>query len=68
MNTLIQPKPKWIRRPSPKDGKTYATLMRNCINDEWESTAIADPIAKNGWRSGNWQDWAKEVKAYRPIA
>jgi phosphoribosylaminoimidazole carboxylase (NCAIR synthetase) len=60
--------PKWNRSPSPKDGKTYATSMKNFIGDEWESTAQADPTAVNGWRNGKWQDYGKEVRAWRPLA
>lgn len=65
-----QPKPKWSRSPSPTDGKTYHTFLKNCIGDEWESIDIADPQAANGWASpiSTWQDWAKEVKAWRPLS
>ncbi len=65
--TTITPKAKWHRGPSPKDGLTYRTRLTNCIDDQWESVAIADPTAGNGWRNGKWQDGAKEVKAWMPI-
>lgn len=70
MNATVSLAPlhKWTRAKSPKDGRAYATLLRNCIGDEWQSAAIADPTACNGWRNGKWQDWAGEVKAHRPIA
>lgn len=55
MKTELLTPNHWTYSPSPND-----------IDDEWESTAIADPLASNGWRSGKWQDYAGEVKAYRP--
>jgi hypothetical protein len=64
MNPTPKP-PKWNRGPSPKDGRLYHTRMRNCIGDEWESTALAIRDACNGWGKGKWQDWGGEVKAWR---
>lgn len=59
---------KWNRTPSPRDGQRYHVHFKNCIDDEWAGEATADPNARNGWSNGKWQDWAKEVKAWRTIS
>lgn len=56
---------EWIHGESPRDGEEYWVAVTPFDNKPIVFLATAYEYAANGWASGAWEDWDKEVIAYQ---